>query len=823
MKPKEGWLLLLAYVAGLLATGLPWMYQDFPLAGVFLFLVGAIAALTLPRFWWKSPQPRILFLAGFIALFATLYLSWRMPHPGPKDVSLLIPPEGEGQSLPIVTLRGEVDSSPKLTRSDRVQLWLQTTRLLEITGRTKAEQTTDTARGRVYVTVPLLQGTGLYPGQIVDVTGVLYKPQAETYKGGFDFSEYLARQGGFSGLSATQVADTGQRSQPGPLWKLRRRVIQSQTKALDSPRGPLLSSMVLGRRSVDLPFATQDLFRRVGLSHIIAVSGFHVSLVLGFVLQLMRRRSAKTTFAAGTLTLLLLLLITGFQPSVLRAVLMAQAALVGLIVKRKAKPIGALIVAAGLLLLFNPLWIWDLGFQLSFLATLGLLISAPGLTRGLDWLPLPLAAAIAIPIAATLWTLPLQLFHFGLVSPYSILVNILTTPFVTLSSGLGFLSAGFAIIWQPAGEFIAMLAGPVVSSLISIARFFSNLPGSSYALGKLTLPQVACLYGILLLFLWKAIWRRRGWIVAIALAMLTIMPMQYAQAARVQITALSAKPPILVIQDRNQTGLINSGNPATVRSTVMPFLQHQGINRLDWVVTTVSTNDDRRGWLRLLNSIPVNQFYELNWTATLAPPQTAIIPPIDPGTAPALTTPLTTSASDTAPNPATASPTPAAEPSIPNSDVPESWMVQALQAVLSGHDATYASIQPGQSLNAGRGVITIDPSSPNTWHYQRGEQRWLWMFNLDRSRQAAIAKSIALDPVSVLWWSGEELSRELIEKIQPKVAIAAAKTLQPDTLRLLLDNEIPAYWTGRDGAIQWTLPNNVQPTREVLEVETSPL
>ncbi|NJM58610.1 MAG: DUF4131 domain-containing protein [Synechococcales cyanobacterium RU_4_20] len=100
-----------------------------------------------------------------------------------QDVSRLIPAEGEGQSLPIVTLRGEVDSSPRLNRSDRVQFWLQANRLLEITGRTKAEQTTDDTSGRVYVSVPLLQGTGLYPGEVVDVTGVLYKPQSESYEG----------------------------------------------------------------------------------------------------------------------------------------------------------------------------------------------------------------------------------------------------------------------------------------------------------------------------------------------------------------------------------------------------------------------------------------------------------------------------------------------------------------------------------------------------------------------------------------------------------------------------------------------------------------
>ena len=147
----------------------------------------------------------------------------------------------------------------------------------------------------------------------------------------------------------------------------------------------------------------------------------------------------------------------------------------------------------------------------------------------------------------------------------------------------------------------------------------------------------------------------------------------------------------------------------------------------------------------------------------------------------------------------------------------------ALQAVISGQDATYAKIQPGQTLNVGRGIIQVDASSPNVWHYQRGQDRWLWMFNLDRSQQADLAKRQMLEDVNVLWWSGEDLAEELVRAVTPEVAIASSRTLQPDTLRLLLTQEIAAYWTGRDGAVQWTPPDNVQPTREVLEVETSPL
>jgi competence protein ComEC len=134
------------------------------------------------------------------------------------------------------------------------------------------------------------------------------------------------------------------------------------------------------------------------------------------------------------------------QPAVLRAAIMGWAALVSLMVRRKTKPLGLLLLAASILLIINPLWIRDLGFQLSFLATCGLVVTVNPLVKKLDWLPQAIASLIAVPIAATIWTLPLQLHFFGIVPPYSILANIVTTPLISVITIVGVLSACRTII-----------------------------------------------------------------------------------------------------------------------------------------------------------------------------------------------------------------------------------------------------------------------------------------------------------------------------------------------------------------------------------------
>ncbi len=822
MSPWAGWLLLLAYVAGLLATALPWNWNGVPLAGGTLFCACGLASLVMPRLWRRGPMPRQWILMGAIALFATIYYGLRMPVPQPGDVSKLIPPEGTGTSLPVVTVRGEIDSTPRLTRSDRVQFWLKSRRIVELSGQTEAEQTTDAATGRLYVTVPMLQGSGLFPRQVVDVTGTLYKPKGAAYESGFDFSKYLARQGGFAGLKAYQLTGTAQNASPPLGWKLRQKIIRAQAQALGSPNGPLLSAMVVGSRSVDLPFDVKDRFRTVGLSHVIAVSGFHVALVLGVVLQLTRRLSARFQFLVGSGTLLGLLVLTGLQPSVLRAVVMGLGAMTALVMRRKTKPLGALILTAVLLLLFNPLWIWDLGFQLSFLATLGLLVTVPALMRRLDWMPTIFAGAIAIPVAATLWTLPLQLFHFGVTAPYGILVNLLVTPMVMVTTLGGFISAALALIWSPLGEFAANAIGLGVAGMDGVAKLFAQMPGANFSLGKLTLLQVLVFYGLLLSVRLIKTLQQQWWIVAGLMAIVIVLPLQLNQLGRVQLTVLTESPPVLVVQDKGKVGLVNCGNEATVRGQVIPFLQHQGINRLDWVASTQADTSSSEGWLRLLEQMPVAQFYDAMTAAPIAQPK--VTQAISSGGASGssstsnLSSDITTRSDTANKSNSTASPPNLAKP----------WIRQQLEAALIRQKSSYSTLQAGQSFNAGDAVISLDTTSDRLWHYRRNDLDWLWLFQLDLSRQEVLAKENPLEPVDLMWWSGESIAANLLKQAQPKAAIAASRTLDPDTLRLMAEQKVDVYWTGRDGAVQWSPSggspaDSVRPSRESLEIDTSPL
>ncbi|NJO72151.1 MAG: DUF4131 domain-containing protein [Oscillatoriales cyanobacterium RM1_1_9] len=149
----------------------------------------------------SPPRPSVLLqlpsgiwlAAGIIGLLAGFYLQIRTPQPAVGDISQLL--QARNASNALITVRGEVTSNPRLTRSGRVQFWLRAIQVNEITGNNQPIEVSQEVIGKVYVTVSPLQATGLQPNLLIAVTGNLYQPRPAVNPGGFDFPAYLARQG----------------------------------------------------------------------------------------------------------------------------------------------------------------------------------------------------------------------------------------------------------------------------------------------------------------------------------------------------------------------------------------------------------------------------------------------------------------------------------------------------------------------------------------------------------------------------------------------------------------------------------------------------
>ncbi|MBH8565357.1 ComEC/Rec2 family competence protein [Nostoc sp. CENA67] len=770
MIQTSGVIICLGYILGLLFTAVPW-------GGVWILILGIVGGVLFRRRYPKSRQllpkppektdrktktipntkqtilhPRVWVAAGLVGLLATVYFQWRVPQPGAKDISTFVPPENNNIQEQLVIVRGEVASNPRLTRGQRGQFWLEATQLDEVKNDQGPANIPKGVTGKLYVTVPVLQATGLYPGQQIAITGILYKPKAASNPGAFDFQKFLKQEGAFAGLSGRQIniLDTDEKRQWG-WWQIRERIVRSQVRWLGIPEGPLVSAMVLGSKAVDLPYDIRDLFVQAGLAHALAASGFQTSLILGVILQLTKRTKKATQFTLGLLALIIFLSLTGFQPAVLRAVIMGFAALIGLLLNRKVQQFGSLLLAATLLLIFNPLWIWDLGFQLSFLATLGLIVTVSPIVRGLAWLPTTIAALIAVPLAATIWTLPVQFFVFGVVPTYSLLLNIITTALISVISIGGIVSAIAALIWPAAGSTLAEVLHYPTDWLIQLVEFFTNLPGNSVAVGSISTWQLLAIYTIIILAWLVDWWKRRWWFASLIAFGIVLVPAWHSANTLLKITLLeTGTEPVIVVQDQGKVTLINSGDEGTGRYTIVPFLQQQGVNQIDAAIASDFQTKETDAWLEILQNLPIKTFYTYSAKT---------------------------------------------ENNIAD---------QAIQQLLQKQQGIYQPSLIGQTVNTGSTLAQLVNDQP-ILQLQILGQSWLIVGNVKPQEVLKLVQTGSWPSPQVLWCNPESL-QDLVIALKPQVAIASSNNLDSKTLSELSQSQTKLFFTGRDGAIQWT-PN----------------
>ncbi|MEJ1931744.1 ComEC/Rec2 family competence protein [Nostoc sp. NIES-2111] len=771
----SGVIICLSYILGLLLTAVPG-------GGVWILVLGIVCAVFFRRgaksrkLFQKSatdvasnslqvtPLPRVWLIAGLVGLLASFYFQWRVPQPTATDISKFAPPDGNNQEQ-LVIVRGEVASTPRLTRSQRGQFWLDVSQLNEVKNQKDAEQTQQGATGKLYVTVPILKATGLHPGQELEVTGVLYRPKAAVNPGAFDFKKYLEREGTFAGLMGRQINILDEERQWG-WWQIREKIVRSQVLGLDIPEGPLVSAMVLGSKAVDLPYDIRDMFVQAGLAHALAASGFQTSLILSVILQLTRRAKKVTQVCLGALGLIIFLSLSGFQPAVLRAVVMGFAALIGLALDRRVKQLGSLLLAATILLLFNPLWIWDLGFEFSFLATLGLVVTVPAITHLLSWVPPAIASLISVPLAATIWTLPVQLYVFGVVPAYSLPLNIITTPLISVISIGGIISAIFALMLPGAGSFVAGFLHYPTDWLIRLVEYFSKLPGNSLIIGSISTWQLLGIYALIFLVWLVGWWQKRWWFAGLIGFGLVLFPAWHSASTLSRITVLEAgAEPVMVVQDRGTVTLINSGDEGTGRFTILPFLQQQGVNQIDWAIATDFQRNNNDAWLEVLQRLQVKNFY------TYA------------------------------------------------TNKENSLADQAIPQVLQQQKGIYQVLPVGQTINLGSTVAQLINEQPIVQLQVLG-QSWLLVGDVEPKEVERIMKAGGWPSPQVLWCNAESL-KDLVTMLKPQVAIASSGNVESKVLSELSSIPTKVFVTGKDGAVQWTPNGAFESFTQVSESKSS--
>ena len=347
-------------------------------------------------------------------------------------------------------------------------------------------------------------------GWLLQVDGLLQRPRPAPHPLLAGPAERLQRQGVWTQL---RVQRWRVRRRPAtPIADLRRRMAAALLQAGGPAAGGVLAALVLGSAVVPLPLEVREAFRASGLSHALAASGFHLTVLLGAVMAVGRLapRPLRWLLAFGAMGLFLLL--AGPQPSVVRAVLMGALAFGLQEARRRPRPLGVLLLCVVVVLVLRPGWLWDVGFQLSVAATAGLLLSARPQEQALAaWMPPWAAAAVAVPLAASLWTVPLQLLHFGALPLYAVPANLVVAPLLTPLT-LGAMGMAVSAVLLP--PLVPLLAWPLVALtrlLLGLVQLMAALPLAQLQLGRCPPPLVLLLALGLLPWLVPRWHGRRGW------------------------------------------------------------------------------------------------------------------------------------------------------------------------------------------------------------------------------------------------------------------------------------------------------------------------
>lgn len=467
-------------------------------------------------------------------------------------------------------------------------------------------------------------------GDLIAITARLRSPSPARNRGGFDAWSYYSGQGIYVLTSIRKPTDytilssTSETSLHSSLIRpLKLHIERTIDETLTGPHAALMKGILLGQRR-QLPDDLLVAFTSIGLTHILAVSGLHVGIITLICMTLfaLLRLPRPATVFATILLLVIYAFITNLTPSVIRASLMAGLLLVGDLLDRQSDSVNILCVAAVLILFIWPQAIFALGFQLSFVATLAIVVGYEKLKSMLPtsirlssaWWVRWIRDGLAVSVAAQIGTMPIIAYSFFQTALMASLANLVIGPLVFLATTLGVLS----VIADPVSAGLASLFGAAnwvsLEGMITASTFFASFPGALVAIARPSMPSMVAYYSILLLLVLPLKLRHRifvGGIVLGAIALFSAGHSNNSDDLVVTMIDVGQGDSILLRYPDGYTMLIDGGPSSPSfdagSRTIVPFLRASGIHHIDRIVVTHPHTDHYGGLPAIVGAVSVGE------------------------------------------------------------------------------------------------------------------------------------------------------------------------------------------------------------------------
>ncbi|MFZ5965591.1 MAG: DNA internalization-related competence protein ComEC/Rec2 [Bacillota bacterium] len=484
-----------------------------------------------------------------------------------------------------------------------------------------------------------------YYGKRIRVSVTLLEPQHERNPKLFNYNRYLKTRGiysiAYSSIGELSIIDEADISMSVRIvYNIREKMKVIIGHVMAEREGNLLLGILLGdKQAVDQE--TYQSFKKTGVAHVLAVSGLHVGIIYYSLEKLLKKVSAVKRMSMILLVLWMYVFVVGGSPSIVRAVSMVTILLLAPLFNRKYDPITALMLVAFFILVKNPLYLMDVGFQLSFAAVLSIFLLYKPLRKKLDTLPQTLAEVLSITLAAQLGTGPIIAYHFNYLPLVGALANIPVVFLVGYIVPIGMVTVLLSFINIYVAWIAAVMNEQLIKLMILLTELAEKLPLSSIVIISPSILFVIVYYSIIFIIaadkkIFKNYsylkYRAIAYIISIYLCvmMLTIiLPknmktvfLDVGQGDSTFIRTPSGKS-VLIDGGGSDAHRISDFRPG--RDIVVPFLLKHGVRQLDMVFLSHIHMDHMGGLLDIMETIKVKmlvigteQFDSEEWQALKA-------------------------------------------------------------------------------------------------------------------------------------------------------------------------------------------------------------
>ena len=514
-------------------------------------------------------------------------------------------------------------------------------------------------------------------GDHIKLAGSIESPATATNFGGFNYRDYLHNKRihwllKAKGASALELT-TGTYTTAtffGWIDDMRNGIGEVIGRLFPGWQAGFMKGLIIGL-SDDLDRDKYDQFTGLGLTHILAISGSHVAINISLIFAVLRlcRVTRERALLIVFWFLPAYVLITGFSPSVIRSGIMSM---LGVYLLRRGllkDGLNVLSAAALFMLFWEPYFLLNVSFQLSFAVTAGLILFVPLLTPYFTWLPQKVRGAVAITVAAQIVSFPLTIYYFNQFSLLSLAANLFLVPVISvITLPLGTASLLLGMIWLPLGQWVAYPVQFLNSGTFMATEWLNGLPGFMTYWKSPSLIWIMLFYGVVYFLLYfmshrnqfdlsstisvmddtvplqplkgrdnrrstldvdsRLVWRRVGLQVMLAgctifLLLMGYQPVNSKGTGHVQFIDVGQGDCILITTSTGKNILVDGGGTVSFRKpgdswrdrkdpyevgakTVVPLLKKRGIHILDVVIMTHGDQDHVGGLQAVLEHFPVN-------------------------------------------------------------------------------------------------------------------------------------------------------------------------------------------------------------------------